>query len=272
MATAEAAVSGRALDLTATSIRLGKALNDPILGITALSRVGVQFTENQKSMIKRMVMAGDVAGAQAVILRELEGEFGGMARDVDTASGALKQMWNALGDVAEMIGAAFLPRITSSATAVKEWAERNEEKIGRWAETTVAYIAYAKDVIWEFVKFLQSDWRAGIKAGLGISLELFKGFGESLVVVMTDVASRAWRAFVKEFGEGLGRWLIEASKPKGILGKALGVTPIGMAKRLSMMRAGVGLVKGARAAEPVEGPTLGAKLRGVWEEVGASIK
>jgi len=272
MAVAEASVSGRAVDLTATSIRLGKALNDPILGLTALSRVGVQFTETQKSMIKELVMTGDVAGAQAVMLRELEGEFGGMARDVSTASGALKQMWNALGDVAEQIGAAFLPGITESAKAVKEWAERNQEKIGQWAETAVVYITYVKDTLWTFVKFLYGDWRAGIKIGLDISIELFKGFGESIVIVMTDVASRAWRAFVKEFGEGLGTWLIEASKPKGVIGKALSVTPVGIAKRLGMMKAGAGLIERARAVEPAEGPGLGEKLKGIWRETGATIK
>lgn len=273
MATAEASVSGRAVDLTAVSIRLGKALNDPILGLTALARVGVDFTETQKSMIREMVMVGDIAGAQAIILRELESEFGGMSRDVDTASGALKQMWNVLGDVTEKIGAAFIPGIKDSARAIKEWAEKNEEKIGRWAETFVAYLTYAKNVLWIFVKFLQSDWQAGIKVALQITLELFKGFGKSLVILMKDVASRAWRAFVKEFGEGLGKWLIEASKPTGILGKVFSITPIGMAKRAAMMKTGVGLVKGAGAtAAPAEGPTTAEKLRKVREETAAEIK
>lgn len=189
-----------------------------------------------------------------------------------TASGGLRQMWNALGDVAEVIGAAFLPGIYDTATAIKEWAQRNQERIGRFAETAVAYVTYIKDILWAFVKFLGTDWKEGIKVGLGVSLEIFKGFGKSLVVIMIDVASRAWRAFVKEFSEGLGRWLIEASKPKGVLGKILAVTPIGVAKRLGMMKAGVGLVEGSRAVKAPEGPTLGERLKGVWGEVGISIK
>ena len=272
MASAEANVSGRAVDLTSTSIRLGKALNDPILGMSALSRVGVQFTEVQKEMIKRLVETGDVAGAQAVILRELEGEFGGTARDVNTASGALKQMWNALGDVAEKIGAAFIPGIKDSARAVKEWAERNQERIGQFAERAVAYMTYVKDVLWAFIKFVQSDWPAGLKAGLGISLEFFKGFGESLIVVMVDVASRAWRAFVRVFAEGLGKWLVEAGKPTGVLGKLSMLSPAVAAGRIAMMGAGAGLVSKARAVEAPEGPSLGEKLKGVWEDVGVSIK
>lgn len=38
--------------LTSQAIQLGKALNDPINGITALTRVGVTFTEGQKNMIE----------------------------------------------------------------------------------------------------------------------------------------------------------------------------------------------------------------------------
>ena len=143
MATAEAAVSGRTVDLTAASIRLGKALNDPILGITALSRVGVQFTEVQKDMIKELVKTGDVAGAQAVILKELEGEFGGMARDVDTASGALKQMWNALSDAAEKIGKALIPSITELGKSLTKSAEEGgafEEFINETVEGVTALV------------------------------------------------------------------------------------------------------------------------------------
>ena len=48
---------------------VGKALNDPLKGLTALSRIGVQFTAQQQEQIKAMVEVGDVAGAQKIILR-----------------------------------------------------------------------------------------------------------------------------------------------------------------------------------------------------------
>ena len=270
MAVAEASVSGRAVDLTAVSIRLGKALNDPILGLTALARVGVDFTEVQKSMIKEMVMAGDVAGAQAVILRELEGEFGGMARDVDTASGALKQMWNALGDVAEIIGDAFLPGIKDTARAVKEWAERNEERIGRFAETAVAHITYFKDVLWVFVKFLQEDWRAGTKVGLDISIELFKGFGESLVILMGWIGKKAGVAFGEALFDVITKYTMG-----GEIGRKLGLAKLpglkqyfaGIEAVREKMVASVGKQLGETDIEP-----LAPRLGKVWENVSASIK
>jgi phage-related minor tail protein len=55
-------------DLQGSVIQVGKALNDPIKGITALQRVGVSFTEQQKEQIKTLVVSGDTLGAQKVIL------------------------------------------------------------------------------------------------------------------------------------------------------------------------------------------------------------
>ena len=66
-------------DAKSSTIQLGKALNDPIKGITALSRVGVSFTAQQKAQIKTLVKSGDTLGAQKIILKELGKEFGGAA-------------------------------------------------------------------------------------------------------------------------------------------------------------------------------------------------
>ena len=86
------------------AIQLGKALNDPIKGVAALNRVGVQFTESQKKQIKTLQESGDIMGAQGVILKELEGQFGGAAEAAaNTVPGALTQMGNAFGDLGENI-------------------------------------------------------------------------------------------------------------------------------------------------------------------------
>lgn len=97
-------------DLKSSATQLGKALNDPVNGITALSRVGVNFTESQKAMIESMVAAGDVAGAQKLILQELQKEFGGSAEAAgQTFAGQLDILKNSLGNVKESIGGAIIP-------------------------------------------------------------------------------------------------------------------------------------------------------------------
>ncbi len=88
---------------TAAAQQLGRALNDPVRGLSALSRSGVQFSEAQQQMIRDMVAANDTAGAQRVILRELETQFGGAARAArDTLGGALTALGNAFGDLLEV--------------------------------------------------------------------------------------------------------------------------------------------------------------------------
>lgn len=101
------------MDLQSATMMVGKALNDPVAGITALSRAGVQFTADQKEMIKSMVAAGDAAGAQALILKELETQIGGSAVAAgSTMTGQMEIMKNALGNVKEEIGGALLPVLT----------------------------------------------------------------------------------------------------------------------------------------------------------------
>jgi hypothetical protein len=103
-------------DLKSSAIQLGKALQDPVLGVTALRRVGVNFNDEQKKMIESMVEAGDVAGAQAFILKELQTEFGGSARAAgETFGGQLEILKNKLGNIKEEIGGALLPVLTDLA-------------------------------------------------------------------------------------------------------------------------------------------------------------
>lgn len=64
-------------DVQGASIQLGKALNDPVRGVTALTRSGVSFTQAQKEQIKVLQESGDMLGAQKIILNELEVQFGG---------------------------------------------------------------------------------------------------------------------------------------------------------------------------------------------------
>src|SRR3990172_8505174 len=97
-------------DIKSSAIQLGKALQDPIQGVTALRRVGVNFTEDQQKMIESMVESGDLMGAQKFILQELQTEFGGSARAAgETFAGQLDILKNSLLNVAEGIGTALLP-------------------------------------------------------------------------------------------------------------------------------------------------------------------
>lgn len=101
----------------AAAMQLGKALSDPVKGITALRRAGINFTEDQKELIKKLVDSNDTLGAQKVILQEVESQVGGTA--AATASD-FERMQIALGNLAEDFGTMLLPVVSSIARFVQD--------------------------------------------------------------------------------------------------------------------------------------------------------
>lgn len=143
-------------DMAGQSIALGKALNDPTKGIAALTRVGVTFTQAQKDQIKAMQESGDMAGAQTVILKELEKEFGGSAEAAGkTFGGQLLILKNAAGAIAESLATKFLPAIQAlldHLMGLPAWMEKNKTLLTiigiALGSLTVAIIAYNVAAAW----------------------------------------------------------------------------------------------------------------------------
>jgi len=104
-------------DLQTAATQVGKALNDPIQGLAALSKVGITFNDTQKAVIQSLVDTGQKAAAQSIILKELEGRFGGTAAAAaNTLGGSLSQLKEAFGDLLEGDGG----NLTDATTSVKE--------------------------------------------------------------------------------------------------------------------------------------------------------
>ena len=92
-------------DLKSASIQLGKALNDPVANLSALSRSGIQFSEEQKATIKSLAETNRLADAQTLILDELNKQYGGSAEAAAKAGiGGIQQLQNSLGDLGEEFG------------------------------------------------------------------------------------------------------------------------------------------------------------------------
>lgn len=107
------------VDLKSASIQVGKALNDPIAGLTALRRSGIQFTTSQQDMIKSLVKSGEVVKAQEIILAELETQFGGSAEAAAKAgAGPIKQFQNSMGDAMELVGKSVMPTLIQLAQSL----------------------------------------------------------------------------------------------------------------------------------------------------------
>ena len=96
-------------ELAKTSIQVGRALQDPIDGVTALRRVGVQLSDEQQELVKHLVATGRGAEAQALILKELQVEFGGSAEAASKARGGVDQARDAFEDAQRALGDRLIP-------------------------------------------------------------------------------------------------------------------------------------------------------------------
>ncbi|MFG0919434.1 phage tail tape measure protein [Pseudomonas sp. CJQ_11] len=76
---------------------IGRALDVPSKGLTALSKQGFRFTDEQKKMALAMESTGNVAGAQGIILQSLEESYGGAAAAArKTFGGSLESLQNTI--------------------------------------------------------------------------------------------------------------------------------------------------------------------------------
>jgi len=111
--------------------QLGKALNDPIKGITALARSGVTFTAQEKEKIKALVESGKMLEAQDTLLKAIETQVGGTAAATVTDTFKISM---AFGHVRDVIGTLLLPIFEKLANfmvnTVVPYATKVEEAFG----------------------------------------------------------------------------------------------------------------------------------------------
>jgi hypothetical protein len=150
-------------DVKSTTVQIGKALQDPIHGISALKRVGVNFSESQKEVIQSLVDTGQTAKAQALILNELKTEFGGSAEAAAKAdplfayNKAMGSMKMAMGEVAITLQKVLAPAlmyigqgVKTVATGIKSalsWLKENSDVVKAFA-ITVGILTAAIGVYW----------------------------------------------------------------------------------------------------------------------------
>lgn len=165
-------------DLQGATTMVGKALNDPIAGISAMSRAGVQFTQQQKDQIKALVESGDVLGAQKVILGELETQFGGTAKAAGSGfAGDLARLKDALDDAFRNVGVKILPYLADLAG----WLS---QRLPAAIDATTAVFGRIAGVVQEFWYSLTT----GFTEDEGTPVERFALRVRDVLLTMADVA------------------------------------------------------------------------------------
>jgi hypothetical protein len=135
--------------LESTSKMMGKALNDPLKGMTALGRAGVTFSEDQKKAIEAMVKSNDLLGAQKIILGEVESQVGGSAKAFgETFPGQIAKLRNAFEEMSGRIAETLLPVFKQ----LVAWTVEHLPQIEAAITGVVKGIAVAIDAIGDAVR------------------------------------------------------------------------------------------------------------------------
>jgi hypothetical protein len=129
----------------AQALQIGKALNDPISGMTKLQRIGVTFSDDQVKLVKRLQDSGDMMGAQKVILDELGKEFGGSAASAgQTFAGKMSLLVRTRSAIwAEAAGGKLLPALTNLATQATPFITQLADAVSNMSPTLLLVVGGA---------------------------------------------------------------------------------------------------------------------------------
>ncbi|MDR3595098.1 hypothetical protein [Clostridium sp.] len=184
-----------------SAIQLGKALNDPANGLTALTRVGVTFTDAQKKQVQAMQAAGDVAGAQKVILGELNKEFGGQSQAaLNNYSGQMEKFSQTVGGIKSAIGSVLLPYLTTVAQKLNEGAQV-VSKFANEHKTLIAVILSVTAVFGTLIggASLFNHMTALLGPNVTLLTGLIGGLTGPILIVIAAIAALVY-AYVNDFG------------------------------------------------------------------------
>ena len=182
--------------MNSSSIKIGKALNDPVKGLTALTKVGVTFTEGQKKQVTALEASGHHLEAQKIVLKELKTEFGGAAEAAgNTFSGKIAKAKVAVGNLEEAIGGQLVPVISAGADALTGLVDKltTSDRPAKFFSSIAGAAGSARDAIAGVFKGI-GDKRAG-GATLG------KAIGDTFAEAVGDIN---WGGIGDKIAVGVG--------------------------------------------------------------------
>ncbi len=163
------------------AVQLGKALNDPINGLTALRRSGITFTEEEQAKIKTLAESNKMHEAQALVLAAIEKQVGGTAAATADASVRIKA---ALSQGFEEVGKPLADAVAAVTPQFLDFVEMAKPKLAEAGQFLVAIFrsGEALNLVWtslklafaQSVNFLWATLRATIAATGQYIVEYFK--------------------------------------------------------------------------------------------------
>ena len=245
-------------DMGSSAMMVGKALNDPVKGVSALGRAGVQFTASQKETIKSLVETGRVADAQKMILRELETQVGGSARAFgETTPGQVAKAQRAFEDLTQGVvtavaplAAAVLPGLTAAINGTVSFFQANFPRIQAvamqvWNWFSVNLLPTFREIgtgiasiVVSIVGIFRTYWPQ-IMSVVGPYVRAFGGLVKSTLTTIANVVKLVASILRGDFG---GAW----QAIKGIASSAVsGIASLMKNIPQALLNAAAGLLKAA---------------------------
>ena len=192
-------------DTKGFAIQLGKAMDDPVKGLTALRKSGVMFDDQQVAMIKNMVASGQKLKAQNFILDEVASKYGGANKALgETSKGMEIITKNQMGNTMELIGKNLVPIKLHLLTLANQLLPLVNKGIEFLADNMDTIIPIVKKVIEVFIAY----------EGAMMALKI----AEKISSVIE------WTKYLWMMREPI----IAATKAQGLLNLAMSSNPIGI--------------------------------------------
>lgn len=210
-------------DLQGATIKVAKALQDPVNGLGALSKAGIKFDGEQQKLLKRLVDTGRGAEAQAIILGKLEEKYNGAAAAMRKADpfADMAQSFRELSEAAAPLIVDILTPLVAVVKAVADWFTNLSPAMQKIVIGFAALVAAIGPVvalignIITLVGYLAPAF-AVVKTALAAITLATWGWIAALVAVVAAVVI-FWKAIKTTFTSGFAAGWDEAKKTaKGI--------------------------------------------------------
>ncbi len=204
-------------EVTASAETIGKALDVPSEGLTALSKQGFRFTDAQKELVKQFERTGQSAKAQDIILQALESSYGGAAQAArDTLGGSLTAVGNTINSLMTA-DSASLPGLRDSVEGLN--STLNSDDVRNGFQTLISGLidvgSFAASSMAGIVKLGQAV--AEHKGEIGVVLGMIAGTataaGALQVANAIGAAGGVWGALTKVRGAVIALSLALAANP-----------------------------------------------------------
>ncbi len=204
---------------TTNAQSLGKALEDPVRGLTALTRQGVTFTDEERERIKVLQESNRLGEAQEIVLAAIEGQVAGTAEAtansseklresfgilVDQIAGNLAPVFEKLTEVAQRVIDRLVELWDIHGPAIIEFVERARERfaelVDQFRQNVVPVLRDVIDRVIEFVAAIREWWQ---RVSPGV-LDSFRRLKQPIVDLWTNIkeAFQSVRDLISSFRTG----------------------------------------------------------------------